>query len=125
MSIDPIKAAQEIEQERTRARVQLIKELKEATEADGRLAEAGTALRRAIAQLPASAGEAATTATAAVDALRDATRNAVTSARRAATDGGWTKAQLVELGLVKAPTPRASRSDTTPTDAPPTENTTS
>lgn len=114
MSTDPIKAAEAIEQRRADERIQLIRELKSAADAEAEASALASHVRRATANLPDTLKSSADAALAAVQELRTAARQHASKARKAAQNGGWNKAELVELGLLKQSRKRSSTAAESP-----------
>ncbi|MFC7344958.1 hypothetical protein [Saccharopolyspora griseoalba] len=110
MSTDPVKAAQEIEAQRSRDRVKLIKDLRDAVEADSKISDVEAALQKAVSSLPSSVDGAVQNALKAVEELRKGTHEAVAQQRRAARQAGWENSQLVDLGLAKSKSKRRTAS---------------
>lgn len=101
MSVDPIKAARDIESRRADERLQHIRNLKSAVDSDEQISEIERNAKRALNALPEQLSGPAKTALDALAKLRSATRQQVADARKAALAGGWTPAELAELGLGK------------------------
>ncbi|WP_340672134.1 hypothetical protein REH65_33320 (plasmid) [Saccharopolyspora sp. ID03-671] len=108
MSVDPIKAARDIEARRADERLQHIRNLKSAIDSDEQIAELKSNAKRALNALPEQLAGPAKTALDALTTLRSAAHQQVNDARKAAVAGGWTPAELAELGLGKPARKRTS-----------------
>jgi len=100
-------AAERAAQQLLQSKVELVKALAEAVEAEQPVKDVLAAIRTAdYAVVPGYGQDELAAARGNVEKALAAARSRVQDARRAALAGGWTQADLIEVGLVKPRAPR-------------------